>query len=127
MKQYQELILSSLWSKKGRLPGGSDIFLLGIITRGKFLQVHVVGFGQEEERKLMGKMILCIRTTLTMWEGASVRCLVTRAAPQSRGSVGCGRRARMMGRRLAVDCSLSSWFLHVDAICILMTPQPLLR
>lgn len=94
MKQYQELILSSLWSKKGRLPGGSDIFVLGIITRGKFLQVHVVGFGQEEERKLMGKMILCIRTTLTMWEGASVHCLVTRAAPQSRGSVGCGRRGQ---------------------------------
>lgn len=84
-----------------------------IITRGKFLQVRVVGFGQEEERKLMGKSVLCIRTTLTMWEGASVHCLVTEQLLKAEGLWG-GSEARMMGRRLAVDCSLSSWFLHVD-------------
>ena len=100
--------------------------MLGIITRGKFLQVHMVGFGQEGERKLMEETILGIGTTVTMWESASVHSLVTRTVPQSRGSMDSGGEARMTGRRPAVDhTSLYSCFLHVEAIYILMIPQPL--
>lgn len=74
----------------------------------------------------MEEMVLGIGTMLTMWEGASVHSLVTRTVPQSRGSVDSGGEARMMGRRPAVDhTSLYSWFLHVEAIYILMIPQPL--
>lgn len=32
--------------------------VLGKITRGKFLQVHVVWFGQEGKREVMGETIL---------------------------------------------------------------------
>ena len=56
------------------------------------------GVWAEEERKLKGEMILGIGTMLTTREGASVHCLVTRAAPPSRGSVGCGRRGQDDGQ-----------------------------
>ena len=40
-------------------------FVLGLITRGKFLQVEVIGLGREQAKKRNRGNVLCVGATLS--------------------------------------------------------------